>query len=629
MKKFLTIIIILLFALCSGAQVQPTNQRQTTIQLAVKYYNEKNFEKAAPLFKDVLKISSSKHYFKLYLTCLIGLKQFDEAEKEIKGELKRRRFPEPELYVHWGYLLKQQERIEEAEKKYRQAIKSMHKDRLSYLNTANLFIQWREFEYAKNIYLMAREDLEGEQLYYELARAYYYLRDYDNMMEEYLNYLKTDERRLPQIQSTIGSAMNLDFEDELKSKFRAQVLKRIQAEPEILVYNKLYIWFLLQEQKFSAALRQSIALDRRTGNEDARIANLANIAANNREYEEARRAYEYLMGKGEKNPYYLLSFIQNLSLSYLMFEDGSLNDPEAGHKLAEAFEQGLQYLGYTTISFPVVKDYAHLLAFRLKQPEKAIEELEKGISIRGLKPVEVGQLKTEMADIYVYVNDPWEATLIYSQVIEENKENWLGDEVKLKKAKLSYYLGNFDWAKAQLDVIKASTSKLTANDAFELSLLIGANLDLDTTSIPLQMFSRADYQFFRNEDSLALATIDSIENIFPYHTLVDDILYRKAIIKNRNGDYAGAADHLEKIIADFSYDALADDALFLLADIYQFRLDDPEKAQELYNQMLVIQPGSIYVVESRKRFRKLRGDLPEEEIPKTDREELFFNGFVF
>jgi outer membrane protein assembly factor BamD (BamD/ComL family) len=37
-------------------------------------------------------------------------------------------------------------------------------------------------------------------------------------------------------------------------------------------------------------------------------------------------------------------------------------------------------------------------------------------------------------------------------------------------------------------------------------------------------------------------------------------------------------------------------------------LKDNAKAQELYNQVLTKYPGSIYVAEARKRFRKLRGD---------------------
>ena len=53
---------------------------------------------------------------------------------------------------------------------------------------------------------------------------------------------------------------------------------------------------------------------------------------------------------------------------------------------------------------------------------------------------------------------------------------------------------------------------------------------------------------------------------------------------------------------------LSDDALFLLARIQEEDVKDKVKAQELYNQVIVKYPGSIYVAEARKRFRKLRGD---------------------
>jgi hypothetical protein len=170
------------------------------------------------------------------------------------------------------------------------------------------------------------------------------------------------------------------------------------------------------------------------------------------------------------------------------------------------------------------------------------------LEIPRLKPEQSGLLKTEKADIYVFANDPWEATLIYSQVIDENKTNSLGDDVKLKKARLGYYLGNFSWAKAQLDVLKASTSKLTANDAMDLSLLIGNNLNLDTTAVPLQMFARADLLFFQNKNEKAMATLDSIAELYPYHSLVDDILFRKAKIEIEHLNYSLAAEHLQKIV---------------------------------------------------------------------------------
>ena len=217
-----------------------------------------------------------------------------------------------------------------------------------------------------------------------------------------------------------------------------------------------------------------------------------------------------------------------------------------------------------------------------------------------------------MADIYVYIDDQWEAVLLYSQVIDENKNNELADEVKLKKATLGYYMGNFSWAKAQLDVLKGSTSRFTANDAMELSMLIGNNLNLDTTAVPLQMFARADLLFFRNRDSLALATLDSLADLFPYHVLVDDILFRKSKIEIDRNNYLKAAEYLEQIRAEFSYELLADDALYMLAELYNYKLGQKEEAKELYREMLTMHPGSVFIEESREKFRELREQYPDE-----------------
>ena len=250
--------------------------------------------------------------------------------------------------------------------------------------------------------------------------------------------------------------------------------------------------------------------------------------------------------------------------------------------------------------------------------DKAVSVLRKGLEITRLKPEEQGKLKAKMADIYVYSGDPWEAVLLYSQVIEANNNTSLGDDVKLKKARLAYYMGNFSWAKAQLDVLKASTSKLTANDAMELSMLIGNNLNLDTTEIPLQMFARADLHFFRNKDTLALATLDSLSEIYQYHSLVDDILFRKSKIEIENNNYETAAGYLEKIRSDFGYGMLADDALFILAELYNYRLDEKEKAKELYREMLTMHPGSVFIEESRRKFRELREIYPDESTEQKD-----------
>lgn len=622
MKNYLFVIIFVFVTITVTGQDQQ-NQIQTQSNLAIQYYNAREFEKAAPLLFGVYELSKNSFYFKYYLDCLIQLQRFQEAEQQIQHEIRKQRPERPEFYVHWGYILKVQNKIDEAKQKYNKAIEIVKDNRNEYSLLANAFLGWQEYEMAKQTYLKG-EKSQGSGIYdYELARVYSYLLDYNKMMEKYLDLLKQSEDRLPQVQSGLSSTMRLDIDDEMLEIFREQVLKRIQANPEVIGYNRLLIWLFLQENKFSNALRQSIALDRRTGKEDAQIVQLGNMALNNKKYDDANKAFEYLMGKGRDNPFYGQSFALKIHSSYLQFTSEMPDNKAEGEKLAAQFKEGLDFLGLNSSTVNLVQENAHLLAFYLDKTDEAIEVLKKAIEIPRLKMEEWGRLKTEMADIYIYANDPWEATLVYSQVIEANKTNSLGDDVKLKKAKLGYYLGQFSWAKAQLDVLKASTSKLTANDAMELSLLIGNNLNLDTTEVPLTMFAKADLLFFRQKNEEAMSVLDGLAKMFPQNSLVDDILFRKAKIETERQNYKLAAEYLEKIVNDFSYDLLGDDAQFMLAELYNYNLGDQEKAKNLYREILTRFPGSVFIEESREKYRSLRLIYPDKESEKN-KEEMFF-----
>lgn len=625
-QRHITLILLLNFVFQTAlAQTQPTRLQSTT-QLALSYYNAKDFEKAAPLLYEVYELSKNNYYFRLYLTSLIELQRFEEAEAQIKKEIKKLRSPSPELQIHWGYLLKTQGNKKEAEQKYTEALNMSSTDRPTIMMVANAFTQWQEFEWTKKVYLKARRENSEEHFSYELALAYMYLRDYGQMMEEYLNLIAHDEKQLQRVESALSSAMRIDVDNSLRTSFRTQVLKRIQAEPNVIGYNRLLIWFFLQEKQFAGALRQSIALDKRTGEEDMQIYQLGQMALNNSVFNEAERAFNYLVEKGENAPLFIPANEQKIHAAYLRFKSDNNQSREEAEKLADMFEKGLETLGYIAATLNLIGDYAHLLAFYLDDSEKAISVLQKGLEIPRLRPEQSGMLKTEMADIYIYAGDPWEATLLYSQVIESNKNNLLGDEVKLKKAMLGYYMGNFGWAKAQLDVLKASTSKFTANDAMELSMLIGNNLNLDTTAVPLQMFARADLLFFRNKEARAMTTLDSIAEIYPYHSLMENILLRKAKIEIEQNRYELAAEYLQEITENHSYGLLADKALFMLAELNNYNLGEKEKAKELYRLMLTRYPGSVFVEESREKFRELRETYPD--IITNPQEELFLDETV-
>jgi tetratricopeptide (TPR) repeat protein len=207
------------------------------------------------------------------------------------------------------------------------------------------------------------------------------------------------------------------------------------------------------------------------------------------------------------------------------------------------------------------------------------------------------------------VGNIWDASLLYSQVEKDFKYEVVGQNAKFKNAKLSYYASDFAWAKTQCDVLKGATTKTIANDALDLSLVITDAIGIDTNTAPLSMFASAELLILQHQYDKALARLDSINLIFSEHTLGDDIYYKKAEIYKLTNRYAEAKKMYENILEFYSTELYGDDALFKEAEVCERYLNDKEKAQQLYQDMLTKYPGSIYVVEARKRYRDLRGDI--------------------
>ncbi len=621
MRYFL--LLLLLIVGLDSARGQ-SNPDRGNIELATQYYTNRDFEKAAPLFRDLYQVSRNRSYFRLYLSCLTELERYQEAENDLRREIRSHREPQPDLLVHWGQLLKLMNSGEAAAEKYEEAIQSTPHNRSSFINTGNMFIQWREFQWAERLFRHGRTVVPGENFINELANVYSYMRNYSQMLEELLMLVRQNEANLSSVQSTLTSSLYFDVDNSLRTEFRTTVLRAIQAEPDVLAFNRLLIWFFIQERQFPAALRQSIALDRRTGSDEMQIMALAQMAVNNHHFGDAAAAYGYLLSKGRSHPIWLPAYINRLRASYQHYIRTEGENKVVGEALATQYLEAFDTLQQLTGRATLIKEYAHLLAFFLGKPRLAIETIEKELTQPGFRREEIAELKTELADIYVYDDDPYEAILLYSQVADAHRGDRLADEVNLKKARLSYYMGNFEWARGQLDVLKASTSKPTANDAMELALFITANNRGDSINPALQQFAQADFQFFRNQQALAMELLDSIQVQFPHHSIVENVLFRKAKIHLAIGNADSAIELLEEVAIRHRYGQLADDALFLLGETYLLQKNDTEKAAGSYRRILFEHPGSLYVPDARARFRELGGTDPRIPSQEEDPIELIF-----
>ncbi|MCH8330242.1 MAG: tetratricopeptide repeat protein, partial [Bacteroidetes bacterium] len=276
--------------------------------------------------------------------------------------------------------------------------------------------------------------------------------------------------------------------------------------------------------------------------------------------------------------------------------------------LETGYIQFIQEFGRNNRTVPAIRELCQLQALYLDNIDTAITIMSEIVQMGGLKKDLLGNCKLDLGDYYLVSGDVWESTLLYSQVDKTFKDGPLGELARFKNAKLSYFKGEFDWSQAQLNILKAATSELIANDALDLSIFILDNLGLDSTLTPMQMYSKAELLSFQNKHDVALKVLDSIITFFPGHPLEDDIYFVKAKTYLRKMKFDQAIEYLDRILNEYPGEILGDDANFLLAEVYQYQKKDLDKARNLYERIILEYKGSLYSVEARKRYRKLRGD---------------------
>ena len=590
-------------------EVRQKQEEQEKEKLAFQYYGSKDYIKALELFRDLYNKQPTHHHYTYYLYCLTALDQYTEAEKLVRSKMK----DEPGSYryeVDLGYIYLLTDKPEKATRIFDEVVDKVKPNQANINEIANAFMSRQLYEYTIKTYLHGRELLQYTYPFHqELARIYELSGNYGAMIEEYLDLLEQNPSQLEYVQNRFQNALDRDIDDKISDLLRESLLKRNQRNPENRYYGEMLLWLSVQRRDFEFALIQARSLDTRFSESGMLVFSVANLSLANKDYDIAIEAFAYLIKKGPLNPYYSESVTGSLQAKFLRITDGYNNKLNEFQSLQQEYQDAIAELGKNARTVVLMRDLAHLQAFYLNQLNESLELLEEALGIPGVPENLKAEIKLELGDIYLFVGEVWEASLLYSQVEKANKNDPTGHEAKFRNARLSYFIGEFDWAKAQLDVLKAATSKLIANDAMELALLISDNMDPDSTYTGLTYYSRADLLIYRGQDSLALITLDSISMLGLYHSLDDDVLYSKAGIYIRNKNYLLADSTLAEIVRDYKYDILADNALFRRAELQAATLNNKTMAMELYQQLMLDYPGSLFTTEARKRYRQLRGDF--------------------
>ncbi|MCF0054060.1 tetratricopeptide repeat protein [Dyadobacter sp. LJ53] len=593
---------VLIYMLLSGAAAMG----QTEKEMAEEYFKNNDCPKALTYYASFLKTSFEKNALKNYTSCIIKSKAWGDGEQFFKKQIKNDA-PNASWYnLYWGVLLEGQGKAQEATKKIEQSIAASGARIELKRDLADEFRALNKPEWAKQILIEAREAAKRTDIFQlELASVYRDLNAPEQMIDELLSY----GMRYQNIE--VVQNMLQDFtKDEKEQALLEKVLyDKIQKFPSEGFYNELLIWYQIQKKDFYKAFIQERSLDKRFKHNGSRLYNLGMLALQNLDYSNAGTIFDHLVKEYPKGQLYPVARRMAIFAREEQVKNTFPIRRSEVQKLLGQYQQLVDELGVNVRTVEALRNMAILNAFYMDDFKKAIEILNTAIEAGKQEKNFVDKCKLDLGDIYLLQGEPWEATLVYSQVEKSQKDDLLGYEAKLRNAKLHYFKGEFELAKAVLDILKKATSREIANDANELSLLIMDNTGLDSTEAAMKQYSSVELMLFQNKKFEAIDTLKGLFNKYQNHSLADEILWLTAKTYIKLDSNQQAMEYLKALTTKYGHDIYGDDALFASAKLYQEKLKDKDLAMKLYQELMEKYPGSIFVAESRKRFRLLRGDV--------------------
>jgi tetratricopeptide (TPR) repeat protein len=602
----LMLTMLLATQVLMAQQSNQQNQRFVDERLANELYRSQEWEQAKNLYLKLYDTYKAQHYYNYYFNCLIQLRELDEAERAAKKMQRQQKNTQSDIDL--GFVLQLKGESKKARDIFYGIIQQLPADRNIISTTANAFRTRNLDEFALLTYEKGSK-MNGINygFYLEKAGLYQMTGNFDATLDNYLLHLNQQPDHIDLVKSRIQSMMMMDIDNSMSELVRSKLLSKAQKEPENYIYNELLIWFSLQEKDYELAMIQAKALDRRFGERDFNIVELAHISLSNGQYEVANDGFTYVMHKGPSEPFYFEALKGALKSRYYIAEQQVATSISVYQKLNSDITAAFEEAGFNRETYELAIIQASILTYQLDLPLEARSIMERALMLP-LRPEEQANLKMHIADILLFQNEVWEATLLYSQVDKSMKNEPVAHEARFRNARLRYFIGEFGWAQAQLDVLKAATSKLIANDALTLSLLINDNLTDDTTGLSLKAYAKADLLTYQKKDTAALNLLDSLLQHNRSLVLKPHVFLKKAAILQRMKQFMDADSLYHQLYLQFPDSYLSDDALFQSALLNETHLKNTDLARKQFEIIFNQYPASIYAVQARQKYRNLRGD---------------------
>ncbi len=565
--------------------------------MAESYFREGAYEKASQLFEALEKNNPfNTRYLKRLITCYQETNNYNRAAEHLQKKLLDN--PSQQyLRIEIGYNFERQKKSILAKKEYDSAIEAIDLNPSLGGIMGRMFQQNNLLNYAIAAYSKAMKLNKNSSYEFQIAQIYGEKGEFEKMFEFYIALIDKNESYLNGVQRYVGKYISNDALNNNNIAFKKALLKKSISNPKN-VWNELLSWLFTKQKEYKKALIQEKALFNRDPNYIETIFRLGKIAFENNNTKTAKECFEFIL---EKTNFIEEQLTAELFLLKIMTKN-------AEKEYSSFFEKVLQKYGVNRNTLEIQLEFANYLTFKKNNPVEAIKVLEKAITLSSSK-FKTAEIKLKLGEVLVFTGRFNKALLYFSQVQTQLKNHPLAQEARFKVAQTSYFKGDFKWAKSQLKILKGSTTQLIANDAVDLFLIISDNEPKDSIPSGLIDFAKADLLAYQNKNIEAILTYSKILEKYQGQTIEDEAMFNQASIYLKEKQYNKAIGNLLKIISINVDGILVDDSYYLLAEIYKNNIKDYQKASEYYQKIIFDKPSSIYLVNARKKYRELRGDV--------------------
>ena len=601
-KRHPVSVIIFLFCMaCSSALLA---QDQDDYARAERLFNEAKFDSAAQVYLRLFNVESPKNpatYLSLS-RALYETQNFDRLG--LVAEKYRIDSEDPLGYIDQYWALVSKGKTKKADNLWKEIVAySASSTEVNCSRLMQRLIRYGAFHQAKHVFVQFAPAIQtAPQNLVEQYLELYFLED--SMHKALTLSMEYLQERPSQVEDFTRFFDRQKSKDGFYNLFKQELFTYTSQHPEVSFTLHVLIWLEQIHGNFGEAARFGLMLARRSSDFTPNLLTLAQDAFNNDALHQCLDLCDFVLTSDYVSAYGGIAAQLKLSTQKRLLEKGDNDAVDLNYLEKALLDLAKNNEASPSIQTEAILEYCSIQIKYRQDINSTVAFLDSLIQSNSLKRKNLNRIKLLYGEALTMQGKPWKALIVYTQVDHDDGDGILGEEARFKKAELSYYEGEFEWAQAQLNILKGATSELIANNAIQLSVFITDNLGLDSNTDAMMGYAAIELLVAQHRLNEAITSLNAWEQVYDEHVLMDNALVMRAEIYEKQRNPEAAIRTYNRVLERFESSILCDNVHWALAELYQKR-EEHERVKEHCLAILTDFPDSRLVNSARELYRKL------------------------